>query len=124
MSEAKTQANTHEGGCHCGKVRYRVSIDLTGPVISCNCSMCGRGGTLLSFVPAAQFTLLAGEDALTDYKFNKHAIHHLFCSTCGIKSFARGKGRDGGDNVAVNVRCLDGVELDTLNVTKFDGRGR
>jgi hypothetical protein len=120
MSEAKT----YEGGCQCGKVRYRVSIDLSAPVIACNCSMCGRSGTLLSFVPAAQFTLLGGDDALTDYKFNKHAIHHLFCSTCGIKSFARGKGRDGGDNVAINVRCLDGVELDTLNVTKFDGRSR
>jgi hypothetical protein len=71
-----------------------------------------------------QFTLVSGEDALSDYQFNKHAIHHLFCATCGIKSFARGKGRDGGDNVAINVRCLDGVELDALNVTKFDGRSR
>ncbi len=114
----------HEGGCQCGKVRYRVSIDLTAPVIACNCSMCGRSGTMLSFVPAAQFTLVSGEDALTDYQFNKHAIHHLFCAACGIKSFACGKGRDGGDTVAINVRCLDGVELDSLNVTKFDGRSR
>jgi len=120
MSEAKT----HTGSCHCGAVRYRVTIDLTKPVISCNCSMCGRSGTLLSFVPATQFELLSGEDALRDYLFNKHAIHHLFCTTCGIKSFARGLARDGTPTVAVNVRCLEEVDLDALNVQKSDGRSR
>ena len=114
---------SHTGGCHCGKVRYQVQIDLSSPVLSCNCSMCGRSGTLLSFVPTAQFTLLSGEDALIDYQFNRHVIHHLFCKTCGIKSFARGKGKD-GDTVAVNTRCLDGVDLDALKVQKYDGKSK
>ena len=82
---------TYTGGCHCGKVRYEVKLDLTKPVISCNCSMCGRSGTLLTFVPADQFTLKSGEEDLTDYQFNKHVIHHVFCRVCGIKSFARGR---------------------------------
>lgn len=112
----------HSGGCHCGKVRYEVDIDLEKPVISCNCSMCGRAGTLLSFVPASQFTLLSGGDALTDYKFNKMHISHVFCSTCGIKSFARGTARDGSPMIAVNVRCIDDVNLDALHIQKFDGK--
>ena len=120
MSEAKRYA----GGCQCGRVRYDVQLDLTQPVIACNCSMCGRSGTLLSFVPADQFTLLSGEDVLTDYQFNKHVIHHLFCSVCGIKSFARGVSRDGSPTVSINTRCLDGVEIAQLNVTPFDGRSR
>ena len=120
MSETKT----YSGGCHCGAVRYEVELDLAKPVISCNCSMCGRVGSLLTFVPAANFTLLQGEDSLTDYQFNKHVIHHVFCKTCGIKSFARGKGRDGSDTVAINTRCLDGVELDKLNVTAYDGKNK
>jgi hypothetical protein len=114
---------THLGGCQCGKVRYEVRLDLADPVIACNCSMCGRSGTLLTFVPAAQFKLLSGEDNLTDYQFNRHAIHHLFCRTCGIKSFARGSGKD-GPTVAINARCIDDVEVATLNVTPFDGRSR
>ncbi len=105
-------------------MRYDVRLDLSQPVIACNCSMCGRAGTLLMFVPADQFTLKSGGEVLTDYQFNKHVIHHLFCSACGIKSFARGIGRDGGEQIAVNVRCLDGVDLDALNVQKFDGRSR
>jgi hypothetical protein len=120
MSETKTYA----GGCHCGKVRYEAKLDLTKPVISCNCSICGRSGTLLAFVPAADFVLLSGEDSLTDYRFNKHVIHHVFCKTCGIKSFARGKGRDGGDTVAINARCLDGIDLASLNVMAFDGKSK
>jgi len=62
---------THHGGCHCGAVRYRVEIDLSKPVMQCNCSICSRTGTLLSFVPASAFTLEKGEGSLTDYQFNK-----------------------------------------------------
>lgn len=117
-------ANYHRGSCHCGAVRYEVDLDLSKPVIACNCSMCGRSGTLLSFVPASQFTLLSGEQALSDYQFNKHAIHHLFCKTCGIKPFARGKTQDGTPTVAVNVRCLEGVDLEALTIRTVDGKSR
>ena len=120
MSDTKT----HSGGCHCGAVRYRVQLDLSQPVISCNCSMCGRSGTLLAFVPAAAFTLESGESSLTNYKFNNHIIEHLFCKTCGIKSFARGKAKDGSDTVAINTRCLDDVDLKALKVQEYDGKNR
>ena len=113
---------SYAGGCHCGAVRYEVSVDLEQPVIACNCSMCGRSGTYLTFAPATQFKLLSGEGVLTDYQFNKHVIHHLFCSRCGIKSFARGVGRDGSEMVAINARCLDGVDLAKLNVKAYDGQ--
>ena len=120
MSELKT----YSGGCHCGKVRYEVELDLGSPVMSCNCSMCGRAGTLLTFVPAEQFKLLSGEEVLNDYQFNTKQIHHLFCKTCGIKSFARGTGPGGASMVAINARCLDDVDLTALNVNSFDGKSR
>src|SRR3954465_3194460 len=107
---------TYTGSCHCGAVRYEATLDLQKPVISCNCSMCGRTGTLLTFIPESDFKLLQGEDALTDYQFNKHVIHHLFCTVCGTKSFARGVGRDGAPTVAVNARCLEGVDLGALQI--------
>ena len=116
-------AKQYSGGCQCGKVRYEVSLDLSAPVLSCNCSRCGRLGSLLAFAPAQNFKLISGEGALTEYQFNKHAIHHLFCATCGIQSFARGKRpSDGADVVAVNARCLDGVEPEKLTVKHVNGR--
>ena len=117
-----SEPTKHTGGCHCGKVRYQVEIDLAQPVIACNCSMCGRSGTLLAFVPAEKFELLQGEDSLKDYKFNKHAIHHLFCTSCGIKSCARGASADGKEMAAINVRCIDDVDLAALKINNFDGK--
>ncbi len=117
-----TSLQNYTGSCHCGKVRYEVSVDLSAPVISCNCSICSRTGTMLTFVPTEQFKLLSGEEVLTDYQFNKNRIHHLFCSVCGVRSFAKGQDHSGREVRAINVRCLEGVDLDALTVTKVDGK--
>jgi hypothetical protein len=73
-------AKTYAGGCHCGKVRYEVTTDL-GYVMDCNCSFCQRRGGLLWFVPRSALRLRTPEGDLSPYKFNKHVIHHTFCST-------------------------------------------
>jgi hypothetical protein len=119
-----TEPSTYTGSCHCGAVRYTVQADLSQPVMACNCSMCGRTGTLLSFVPIEKFHLEQGSESLTDYQFNKHVIHHLFCKVCGIKSFGRGVGPGGKEMAAINVRCLEGVDPSKLKLTQFDGRSK
>lgn len=111
----------YKGGCQCGAVRYAVSVDLDNTIV-CNCSRCARLGSILAFTPAESFDLLSGEDALTEFRFNRHVIHHLFCKVCGIQSFARGSQPDGTRMVAINARCLDGVEPDQLSPKKVDGR--
>ncbi len=111
----------YSGGCHCGNVRYELEAKLD-QVIECNCSICSKTGARLTFVPAAKFKLLAGEDQLTDYQFGKKRIHHHFCKTCGIRSFARGVGPDGAEMAAINANCLDDVDLTGLKVTPFDGK--
>jgi hypothetical protein len=114
-------AQTYKGGCHCGKVRYEATLKLD-QVITCNCSLCSKKAHLLTFVAPEQFKLLSGEDALTEYTFNKKIIHHLFCSVCGIESFARGTDPSGKPMCAINVRCLEGVDTSQLKVTPFDGK--
>jgi hypothetical protein len=66
--------------------------------------------------------LESGGDDLTEYRFNKHMIRHLFCPNCGVEAFARGAGPDGVEMVALNVRSLDGIDLSTLTPQPFDGR--
>lgn len=112
---------THSGGCHCGAVRYEVDTDLSG-AITCNCSICQKSGAILTFVPGARFRLLSGAESLTDYQFNRKVIHHLFCKVCGVRSFGRGTGPDGAEMAAINVRCLDDVDLAAVPVTAYDGR--
>ncbi|MBN8920915.1 MAG: GFA family protein [Rhizobiales bacterium] len=113
--------SSYTGGCQCGAVRFRVEADIDN-TMSCNCSRCGKLGSILTFSPASAFTLETDPSALSDYQFNKKAIHHLFCSTCGIESFARGTTPTGDEMVAINVRCLDGVDIDKLSPRKVDGR--
>jgi len=109
------------GSCHCGNVRYEVNTDLKS-VMACNCSICSRSGYLLTFVPEDQFKLLSGEGKMTDYQFNKKNVHHLFCSTCGVRSFGRGTGPGGRAMVAINVRCLEGVDPAHLDIKFVDGK--
>jgi hypothetical protein len=118
-----TESKTYAGGCHCGKVRYEATAAL-GSAISCNCSICSKKGTLLTFVPEESFKLLAGEGELSEYRFNTKQIAHLFCKTCGVTSFASGSGPDGKKMVAINVRCLDDVDPASVPVTQHDGKSR
>ncbi|WP_173933705.1 GFA family protein [Chelativorans sp. Marseille-P2723] len=113
----------YEGGCHCGSLRFSVDVDLANP-ITCNCSYCRQRGSILVFTSADNFMLESGEEKLTEYRFNTMQIQHLFCSVCGMESFARGQMPDGARMVAVNVRSLDGVDLDNLETTQVDGRSR
>ena len=81
----------YSGSCHCGAVTFTVDAEAPKGAMSCNCSHCQRKGFLLTFVPAGQFTLASGEDQLTTYTFNKHAIRHRFCQTCGVQAFGEGE---------------------------------
>jgi hypothetical protein len=117
MSEPKT----YTGGCHCGAVRYEVHMALDSAV-TCNCTICQKTGTALTFAPASQFKLVSGEAVLTDYLFGRKSIHHLFCKTCGIRSFARGTMPDGSPVAAINVRCLDDVDLEAVPTKQYNGR--
>jgi hypothetical protein len=116
-----TDAKTYEGGCHCGRVRFRVETTLT-QAIECNCSICGKRGALWAPLKAPQFTLLSGQDALTDYQFAKKNVHHLFCENCGVGAFSRGAAPNGEEMVMANVRCLDGIDIAALKLRPFDGK--
>jgi hypothetical protein len=111
---------TFAGGCHCGRVRFEVQTDTPLCVVECNCSMCSRCGYLHLLVPRHAFVLLGGADQLATYTFNTGVARHLFCRTCGVKSFY--VPRSHPDGISVNARCLDGVEPGTLQVGNFEGR--
>jgi hypothetical protein len=110
---------TYEGSCHCGRVRFRVTTELTSAV-QCNCSICTRKGFLHLIVPPESFELVAGREDLAIYEFNTKTARHQFCRTCGIHPFY--VPRSDPDKIDVNVRCLDDVDLASLRLEPFDGR--
>ena len=111
----------HKGSCHCGQISFEIEGDFS-EVMECNCSHCSRKGYLLWFVPREQLHLKCPDDAYGTYLFNKHAISHHFCPRCGCAPFATGKRPSGAATSGINVRCLEGVELDALKRVPVDGR--
>ena len=109
------------GSCHCGTVRFTVQGKVE-QAMECNCSHCSRKGFLLWFVPREAFTLDSGADRLSPYTFNKHVIEHQFCSTCGCQAFALGRKPDGSEMAAINIRCLEGVDLESVKRIPVNGR--
>ena len=109
------------GSCHCGAVRFTVD-GAPEQALECNCSHCSRKGFLLWFVPGSALQVTAGDGAMTEYRFNRHAIRHLFCPTCGCQPFGLGTMPDGTPTAAINLRCLEDFELDAVPRVPFDGR--
>ena len=112
---------SYSGGCQCGAVRFTVEADLD-QTITCNCSRCRPLGMILAFAPESAFDLRQGEEALSEYRFNQRKIAHLFCATCGVQSFGKAAGPDGVPMMAINARCLDGVDPADLSPKPVDGR--
>ncbi len=110
-----------DGSCHCQKVKFKAEGETAG-AITCNCSICQRKGTILIFIPTDNFQLLSGRDNLTDYQFGSKSIHHYFCSTCGVTSFAEGQTPDGKKMIAINLRCIEGIDLEKVSTQAIDGR--
>jgi hypothetical protein len=120
-----TALRTHHGSCHCGAVRFAVDLDLGQGTVQCNCTLCTKQRSWVAIVPSSAFRLLAGSDALSEYRCNTRTEAHRFCSACGVRLFHTGVSARGGAYVAVSVVCLDDVAADALKaapLTVLDGR--
>lgn len=111
----------YKGSCHCGGIAFEAEGEINSAV-ACNCSICSRKGSLLWFIPRDKLTLLTPEDAAATYTFNKHVIKHRFCPKCGIHPYGEGVDPTGKHIAAINIRCLEGVDVDALPVHHYDGR--
>jgi len=111
---------TREGGCHCGRVRFRARVDLD-LLSQCSCSICTKKGVLHLPIFPTDFELLRGKNALTVYTFGTGVAQHPFCAHCGMHAFYVPRSQP--DKITVNARCLDGIDGPTLLPTRFfDGR--
>ncbi len=112
---------TYEGGCHCGAVAYTVEGEVE-KLYECNCSICSKRAALHWFVPRSSFTLKTPDENAGTYTFNKHAIRHRFCKTCGVSAWSEGEKPGGGEMTAINARCLEGFDRTGVEIVPVDGR--
>jgi hypothetical protein len=122
-AETGRSAMNYKGSCHCGGVAFEVEGEIEG-ALACNCSICQRKGSLLWFVPREKLHLLTPEDATSSYTFNKHAIRHRFCPVCGMHPYGEGTDPKGNAIAAINIRCIEDIDLSAIPVQHYDGRSR
>ena len=110
----------YQGSCHCGAIAFEDEGEIDG-ALACNCSMCRRKGSLLWFVARDPMRLHTAEQAAATYTFNKHVIKHRFCATCGIHPYGEGIDPKGNAMAAINLRCVDNIDLDRVPVQHYNG---
>jgi hypothetical protein len=110
-------------------VRFEIEADIDH-VRSCDCSICRRRGALIVRVDAAQFRLLSDWDALMTYRWGSGTATDYICKTCGILPFRKPSlptaeetqaGMQPFHGWAVNARCLEDFDLDSVPVRKIHG---
>lgn len=89
-------------------------------VLDCNCSICRKSGLWHLIVPKDRFRLMTDASALSEYRFGTGTARHLFCRTCGIKSYY--VPRSHPDGIDVNARCLDPATVKALRIRPYDGQ--
>jgi hypothetical protein len=120
---------TYAGSCHCGATRFEVELDLDH-VRVCDCSICRRRGALIHRVPEDALRILTPLDDLTLYQWHTRTARDYFCPTCGILPFRRPRTMTAAEHQhgmpaftgwGVNVRCLDGVDVDSVPIKRVHG---
>ena len=115
--EMETERNYH-GSCHCGKIQFEITADIDH-VRVCDCSICRRRGALIFRIPRNKLSLLTDWEALSIYRWGSMTAKDYFCPECGILPFRIP--RDTQGIWAVNVRCLEDVDTDSIPVKKING---
>jgi hypothetical protein len=122
MPATRELIREYTGSCHCGRVHFC----FRGPAISggcrCNCSICTNKGALMSssYVAPDDLIKLEGTGFLTKYQFGDHLVNHYFCRVCGIHPFHEAVDNPG--HYRINLGCVKGVDLDSLDIVWIDGR--
>ena len=98
----------HRARCHCGKVELELQLPdgLVDPR-RCDCSYCRRRGTVVASVRLTQLRIVAGAEALSEYRFNTGTARHFFCCHCGIHTHHQR--RSTPEEYSINVACLEGI---------------
>lgn len=122
-------SHLHDGHCHCGAIRVRLSLPLPAEkmqVRSCQCGFCLRQASRTVSDPAGHAALEIDGDHLGRYRFGTRTIDILLCTRCGAYAGAiteqggrawttlntRGLGMPGFHQLAVRKTQYHGEDLE------------
>lgn len=116
----------HEGGCHCGNLRVRLSLTQAPSEVQlrvCGCSFCRRHNTRTASDPRGAVDLWAADWSLVQlYRFGTGTAEFVICRNCGVYIGAIGD-NGSGMRAVINTTCLDDRAAFTGDPTPTDHDG-
>ena len=121
INVASSEPITLNGACHCGSVRFNVTLPQgLATARRCNCSLCRMRGAVAVTSTPDDFRLISGGEHVATYRFNTMTAEHHFCRNCGI--YTHHKRRSNPNELGVNAACLEGLSpFDFREITILDG---
>ncbi|HEV2815826.1 MAG TPA: hypothetical protein VGW40_01185 [Allosphingosinicella sp.] len=95
----------HQGGCHCGAIRFAFESDRPLAPRACQCGFCRRHNARTVTDPAGMATLALAAET-NRYRFGTGTSDYLICGRCGVYVGA--------------TAALEGTLYATLNLNAFD----
>jgi hypothetical protein len=114
-------AKTRTVSCHCGRIKFEVTAELRR-VRECNCSICGSSGYLHWYIEPGQVKLLTERQSMSSYVWRSLSGFHHFCPICGVAVLRSMVALDQARRLSVNARCVEGIDLATLEIEQWDGK--
>ena len=115
-------AESYQGSCHCGAIRFAYEGEPITKGLRCNCSVCSCKGAMMSseIIAPDKLNIEAKDGALGLYQFGIKTAKHYFCKECGIYPFHETARKPG--YYRVNLGCVEGVDTFSLEADIFDGK--
>ncbi|KAI1480653.1 hypothetical protein K445DRAFT_318592 [Daldinia sp. EC12] len=126
--EDRKETGTYEAGCHCGYIKF--SVTLSPPlseykVLECNCSACTHLGYLLVYPKASDIVWHNNSrERCASYRFNTKQKDQMFCPKCGASLGIDFLDVFKDHVYGINARSFYGIDLTTLNYRKGDGKNK
>lgn len=115
----KKAVKEYSGACHCKAIQFKFTAPAHLTVWDCNCSVCNMRKNWHVIVPESSFTLITGEDSITEYKFGSQVARHRFCKKCGVQAFYHP--RSNPDGVGITFACVPVEQVESYQINRFDG---
>ena len=109
----------YSGECHCGKVKFVVSV-VPKQLVDCNCSLCRRIGALWAHVPIESVKISADPGATSGYVQGDKTLSVQSCNHCGCITHYESLQAE-GEIMAVNFRMLPTEIVNEFRIRLFDG---
>lgn len=114
------KAQIYKGSCHCGNVQFELA-KMPEWLVSCNCSICKRLGTIWAHAETSDITLKYDTGATMAYVWGDKTLAFHTCKKCGCTTHWENLDDSKYSRMGVNFRMCTKYDISDFKVRNRDG---